>query len=255
MKEKELTKTQKGKVYLAGAGPGDLEYLSVKTYRLLSQAEVLVYDALVNTELFSLVSDDCLLLNVGKRGGKPSTSQDEINQLLVKYAQEGKLVLRLKSGDPFIFGRCIHEIQTLQANDCEYELIPGISSAFAAPLFVGIPLTDINLSRYFVVVSAHQPEILDWETLAKIDTLAILMGTKNLSEIIDRLVENQRSLDTPIAIIRWAGTSKQQIWIGTLRNICSQVSGISLSPAMIIIGEVVKLASVVNPDIHRTTEG
>lgn len=240
---------QKGKVYLAGAGPGDLEYLSVKTFRLLSQADVLIYDALVSPELLSLVADNCLLLDVGKRGGKPSTPQSDINQLLVKYSQSGKLVIRLKSGDPFIFGRCIHEIQALQANDCEYELIPGISSALAAPLFAGIPLTDINISRCFTVISAHQPDILDWETLAKIDTLVILMGTKNLSEIIDKLIKNQRSPDTPIAIIRWAGTSKQQIWTGKLINILSilsEVSGISLSPAVIIIGEVVELRNKYN---------
>ena len=124
----------KGKVYLVGAGPGGVDYFTVKAYRLLTEAEVLIYDALVGEELLELVPNSCLKIHVGKRGGLPSTPQGEINDLLVKYCQQGRQIIRLKSGDPFIFGRCILEIQALKDAGCNFEAIPGISSVTAAPL-------------------------------------------------------------------------------------------------------------------------
>jgi uroporphyrin-III C-methyltransferase len=226
--------TEMGKVYLVGAGPGDVEYLTVKAYRLLGTAQVLVYDALVDSQLLDCVPADCLKIDVGKRGGKPSTSQTEINNLLVKYCLEGKQVIRLKSGDPFIFGRCILEIEALKKAGCDFEIIPGISSALAAPLLAGI-------SRCFAVCTAHEPETLNWEALASLETLVILMGGKNLPEIIHQLIKYRKSYSTPIAIIRWAGTPNQQIWTGELGNILQQTAGLSLSPAVIVIGEVVRL--------------
>ena len=230
-----------GKVYLVGAGPGDVEYLTVKAYRLLASAEVLVYDALVDSQLLDCVPVDCLKIDVGKRGGKPSTSQTEINALLVKYCLEKKQVIRLKSGDPFIFGRCILEIEALKNAGCEFEIIPGISSALAAPLLAGIPLTDNVLSRCFAVCTAHEPESLNWEALASLETLVILMGGKNLPEIIQQLIKYRKSHSTPIAIIRWAGTPRQEVWTGELGNILEQTADLSLSPAVIVIGEVVRL--------------
>jgi uroporphyrin-III C-methyltransferase len=230
-----------GKVYLVGAGPGDVEYLTVKAYRLLASAEVLVYDALVDSQLLDCVPVDCLKIDVGKRGGKPSTSQNEINDLLVKYCLEKKQVIRLKSGDPLIFGRCILEIAALKNAGCEFEIIPGISSALAAPLLAGIPLTDNLLSRCFAVCTAHEPETLNWEALASLETLVILMGGKNLPEIIHQLIKYRKPHSTPIAIIRWAGTPSQEVWTGELGNILEQTAGLSLSPAVIVIGEVVRL--------------
>ena len=230
-----------GKVYLVGAGPGDVEYLTVKAYRLLAFAEVLVYDALVDSQLLDCVPVDCLKIDVGKRGGKPSTSQTEINALLVKYCLEKKQVIRLKSGDPFIFGRCILEIEALKNAGCGFEIIPGISSALAAPLLAGIPLTDNVLSRCFAVCTAHEPDSLNWEALASLETLVILMGGKNLPEIIQQLIKYRKSHSTPIAIIRWAGTPNQEVWTGELGNILEQTAGLSLSPAVIVIGEVVRL--------------
>ncbi|KHG40635.1 MAG: uroporphyrinogen-III C-methyltransferase [Aphanizomenon flos-aquae KM1D3_PB] len=230
-----------GKVYLVGAGPGDVEYLTVKAYRLLASAQVLVYDALVDSQLLDCVPVDCLKIDVGKRGGKPSTSQTEINALLVKHCLGNKQVIRLKSGDPFIFGRCILEIAALKNAGCEFEIIPGISSALAAPLLAGIPLTDNVISRCFAVCTAHQPETLNWEALARLETLVILMGGKNLPEIIHQLIKYRKSYSTPIAIIRWAGTPRQQIWTGELGNILEQTADLSLSPAVIVIGEVVRL--------------
>jgi uroporphyrin-III C-methyltransferase len=230
-----------GKVYLVGAGPGDVEYLTVKAYRLLASAQVLVYDALVDSQLLDCVPVDCLKIDVGKRGGKPSTSQNEINDLLVKYCLEKKQVIRLKSGDPLIFGRCILEIAALKNAGCEFEIIPGISSALAAPLLAGIPLTDNVLSRCFAVCTAHEPETLNWEALASLETLVILMGGKNLPEIIHQLIKYRKPHSTPIAIIRWAGTPSQEVWTGELGNILEQTAGLSLSPAVIVIGEVVRL--------------
>ncbi|MEM1393460.1 MAG: uroporphyrinogen-III C-methyltransferase [Cyanobacteria bacterium P01_D01_bin.116] len=231
-----------GKVYLVGAGPGDVDYLTVKAYRLLAKAEVLIYDALVDEQLLELVPDDCFKIHVGKRGGLPSTPQSEINQLLVKYCQQGKLVIRLKSGDPFIFGRCILEIQALKNAGCNFEAIPGISSVTAAPLLAGIPLTDAELSKCFAVLSAHQPDKLDWEALSKIDTLALLMGGQHLGEIINQLIRYGKNKFTPVAIIRKAGTIEQQIWIGKVSTIVEQVKTVRLSPAVIVIGEVVRLS-------------
>ncbi|MBV6628252.1 MAG: uroporphyrinogen-III C-methyltransferase [Rivularia sp. (in: Bacteria)] len=231
-----------GKVYLVGAGVGDVDYLTVKAYRLLAEAKVLIYDALVDEQLLKLVPDDCLKIHVGKRGGLPSTPQSEINLLLVKYCQQGKLVIRLKSGDPFIFGRCMQEIKALQAAKCDFEAIPGISSVTAAPLLAGIPLTDAVMSRCFAVFSAHQPSSLDWEALSRLDTLVLLMGGQHLSEIVRQLIRYGKNKCTPIAIIRKAGTVEQQIWIGELSTIVEQVKAVRLSPAVIVIGEVVGLS-------------
>lgn len=237
-----------GKVYLVGAGLGGLTYLTIQAQRLLLQADVLIYDALIDEELLSIVPPHCQTIWVGKRGGQPSTPQGEINRLLVEQCQAGNQVIRLKSGDPFIFGRVSAEIQALQNAGCNFEVIPGLSSALAAPLLAGIPLTDPVLSRSFTVLTAHEPDSLDWSILAGMETLVILMGGQNLSEIIHQLQKHDRSLDTPMAIIRWAGTSQQQIWIGTLENIRSQLPA-TISPAVMIIGEVVKLRGYLRPEI------
>ena len=232
----------KGKVYLVGAGPGGVDYLTVKAYRLLTEAEVLIYDALVGEELLELVPNSCLKIHVGKRGGLPSTPQGEINDLLVKYCQQGRQIIRLKSGDPFIFGRCILEIQALKDAGCNFEAIPGISSVTAAPLLAGIPLTDAVKSKCFAVLSAHQPDILDWEALSRLDTLVLLMGGKHLREIVDQLIKYGKDKSTPIAIIRKAGTSEQQVWIAQVSTVVEHVKTVRLSPAVIVIGEVVGLS-------------
>jgi uroporphyrin-III C-methyltransferase len=232
---------QYGKVYLVGSGVGSLDYLTVRGQYLLTQAEVLVYDALVDGELLQQVPDTCLKLDVGKRGGQPSTPQAEIDRLLVQYCQEAKQVVRLKSGDPFIFGRSTSEIQALREAGCPFEVVPGISSALAAPLLADIPLTDPVLSRCFAVVSAHEPDALEWEALAQLETLVIMMGGKQLPEIVEQLLRHERSPHTPIAIIRWAGHPEQQIWLGTLETIVQQTSRQTLSPAVMVIGEVVGL--------------
>ncbi|WP_421658713.1 uroporphyrinogen-III C-methyltransferase [Leptothermofonsia sp. ETS-13] len=242
---------QTGKVYLVGSGPGDVAYLTVRGYQLLRQAEVLVYDALVDSELLELVPKTCVKFDVGKRGGRPSMRQTEINDLLVQYCLQGQQVVRLKSGDPFIFGRSHSEIQALKAANCDYEVIPGLSSALAAPLLASIPLTDPILSRCFAVVSAHNPEALDWEALSRLETLVILMGGQRLDEIVERLQIQGRSPQTPIAIIRWAGQPQQQIWEGTLMDIGQKTAAAPLSPCVMVIGEVVRLRAYLQRAGHR----
>lgn len=209
---------------------------------------------MVDPQLLELVSSKCVCFDVGKRGGKPSTSQAEINQLLVQQCQQNQKVVRLKSGDPFIFGRSSSEIQALNAAACPFEVIPGISSALAAPLLAGIPLTDPVMSRGFAVVTAHEPDALDWQTLARMDTLVILMGGRNLPEIIQQLQQYGRSPQTPIAIIKWAGCPQEYIWFGTLADIVKKTAEASLSPVVIIVGEVVQLRDYMRSPIQDKTQ-
>jgi uroporphyrin-III C-methyltransferase len=230
-----------GQVYIVGSGCGTPDYLTLRAYNLLQQAEVLVYDALVDDAIAALVPETCIKCFVGKRGGQPSAKQADIDRLLVEHCQQGKQVVRLKTGDPFIFGRTTSEIQALKAENCSFEIVPGISSALAAPLFAAIPLTDLVLSRSFTVVSAHAPDDLDWQTLSAVDTLVILMGGRMLAEIVDRLLAHNKSAQSPIAIIQWAGQPEQRIWTGTLADIVYQTKGETLSPCVMVIGEVVRL--------------
>ncbi|WP_088431753.1 uroporphyrinogen-III C-methyltransferase [Halomicronema hongdechloris] len=236
-----------GKVYVVGAGPGDMAYLTLRGYTLLRQAQVLVHDALVDERLLAELPSGCDRIDVGKRGGRPSPSQEEIDQLLVQRAQAGKRVVRLKGGDPFIFGRTTSEVQALRQAGCDVEVIPGISSALAAPLLAGIPLTDAVLSHGFAVMTAHDLESLDWPTLAQTQTLVLLMATRRLPEILEQLRQAGKRPETPIAVIRWAGHPQQQVWTGTLLSILQQTKGQSLSPAVVVIGEVVGLRTYLMP--------
>lgn len=237
-----------GYAYLVGAGPGRSDYITLRGWRLLQQADTVLYDALIDPALLSEVSATCDCICVGKRGGQPSLKQPEIDALLVKTCQEGKQVVRLKSGDPFVFGRTTSEIQALKQAGIPFEVVPGISSALAAPLLAGIPLTDPVMSRCFAVLSAHEPEALDWDSLAALDTLVILMGTRHLDWMVAALLERGRSPHTPVAILQWAGHPQQQIWEGTLANIGQIVARQSLSPAVILVGEVINLRPFLQTD-------
>lgn len=243
-----------GKVYLVGAGPGDLAYLTIKGYQVLTQAQALVHDALVNAELLALLPPECEQFDVGKRGGQPSPAQAEIDDLLVELCQQGKQVVRLKSGDPFIFGRTTAEIQALKAADCPFEVVPGLSSALAAPLLADIPLTDPVWSHSFAVVTAHNMDVPDWPALAQLQTLVVLMGGRNLGAIAQRLRTSGKRSETPVAVIRWAGQPQQQIWEGTLLSIEQTTRGESLSPCVIVIGEVVGLRRYLAPALGREAD-
>lgn len=239
--------TASGKVYLLGAGPGRIDYLTVRGQHILQQADCLIYDALVDQRLLSQLSATCETIQVGKRGGQPSTPQTDINQLLVTHCQQGKRVVRLKSGDPFIFGRAAGEIQALRAANCNFEVIPGVSSALAAPLLSAIPLTDPVLSHGFGVFTAHNLQNLDWTTLAHLETLVFLMGGRHLGDICHQLQIHGQHGDTPIAVIQWASQPQQHLWQGTLLNIAQLTKGQQLSPCIIVIGEVVRLREFLVP--------
>lgn len=241
------SKSNRGKVYLLGAGPGHLDYLTVSGRRLLNQADALVYDALVNDELLQEISATCEQWSVGKRGGQLSTPQAEINQLLVRLCQEGKQVVRLKSGDPFIFGRVATEIQALKAAGCLFEAVPGLSAVLVAPLLASIPLSDPVLSRGFGAFTAHDLDALDWQVLARLETLVLLMGGQQLREICDRLISHGKRPEMPVAVVRWAGQPQQQIWQGTLLSMPQIVGSAQLSPCVIIVGEVVGLRPYLVP--------
>ncbi|UAJ74095.1 uroporphyrinogen-III C-methyltransferase [Synechocystis sp. PCC 7339] len=227
------------KVYLVGAGLGPVAYLTQRAIAVLAGAEVLIYDALVAPDVFDLLPSDCERIFVGKRGGQPSTPQDKINQLLVNHYRRGKRVVRLKSGDPWIFGRIVPELEILVAYHCAYEIIPGISSAIASAGLVGIPLTAKDTGSGFLVMDGHDPHGWPWHALAQLPTLVILMGTKNLPLLVDKLLQAGKSPSTPMAIIRNAGRPEQQTWGGTLADMVEKTQGQSLAPAVIVIGNVV----------------
>ncbi len=234
------TPSTPGQVWIVGAGPGNLDYLTLQAFHCLRQAEVLIYDALSDSRLLDWVPTACEVVCVGKRGGQPSIAQAEINRLLVTHGQRGKTVVRLKGGDPFIFGRCREEMQALREAGCPFTVIPGLSSALVAPLLAGIPLTDAGLSHTFAIATAHDLRQLNWSALAAIETLVLLMGGRHLAAIVAALQAQGRSPDTPIALIRWAGRPEQQIWVGTLADISHQTQGQPLSPVVIVIGAVVR---------------
>jgi uroporphyrinogen III methyltransferase / synthase len=242
-----------GKVFIVGAGIGDVEFLTVRARDLISVAEVIISDALVDRSLLDLAPVNCDRMIAGKRGGQESIKQTEINQMLVEYCLQGKRVVRLKSGDPWIFGRSLPEILALQAANCEWEVVAGISSAIAAPMLAGIPLTEVEASSCFAVMTGHDLERLPWEAIAQIPTLVILMGTNNLAGLLAKLQQG-KSGNTKIAIVRWCGRADQQVWTGTLTDIQSKLPEGSLSPSVIIIGEVVKSHEQLSPQRSQSLE-
>ena len=230
-----------GKVYLVGAGVGDAKYLTQRGRQVLAQAEVLIYDALADYRLLELVPDACLCLDMGKRGGQPSPTQGEIDRLLVAYCGQGRRVVRLKAGDPFIFGRSTSELRALRGANCPVEVVPGISSALAAPLLAGIPLTDNECSRGFGVFTGHDLAALDWLALARLPTVVFLMAGRNLGAICQELINHGKLPNTLVAMIRACGRPEQRVWTATLETIDRQTQGEKRSPTVIVIGEVVSL--------------
>ncbi len=245
-----------GKVYIIGAGPGDISHLTLRAQQLLASADVVIYDALVDEGLLQFLPAHCERVYVGKRGGQPSITQTEINQILVAQAQQAVRgatqdeyrVVRLKSGDPFIFGRTTSEVDALMMANCPYEVVPGISAALAAPLLAGIPLTDTVLSYGFAVVTAHAPEELHWDALVQIPTVVVLMGASTLAATVKGLIDHGKSPNTPIAIIKWASLPQQEVVVSDLGHIVATVADRNMSPAVIVIGEVVKLRTFLRCD-------
>lgn len=245
----EIKKT--GKVYILGAGPGDLELLTLKGKRCIEEADVIVYDRLVNPNILNFAKKDTTLIYLGKGNTEGGLIQEEINNTLIKYAKEGKIVTRLKGGDPFVFGRGGEEIDALVAENINFEEIPGITSSISVPAYAGIPVTHRGIARSFHVFTGHTQKNGKWhnfEAIAKLDgTLIFLMGIKNLDIIVNDLIKFGKDENTPIAIIEKGATANQRVTIGKLSNIVKIAKEKKIvPPAIIIIGEVVNLRDSFN---------
>lgn len=235
-----------GKVYLVGAGPGDPGLMTVRGLQLLRAASVVVYDQLVNPVLLDEVSADSQQIFVGKQAGRHSIAQSEINEVLINYALQGKQVVRLKGGDPFVFGRGGEEAEALANVGIPFEIVPGVSSAAAVPAYAGIPLTHRNYASSFAVVTGHEAikskSSLHWAGLATaVDTLVILMGLHNLPAIVAQLIAHGRAPETCVAVIERGTTDRQKRVVGTLTDIVEKSAGVE-APALIVVGDVVRLA-------------
>ncbi len=240
-----------GKVYLVGAGPGDIGLLTLKGKDALERAGSVIYDFLANEDLLRYAPSGCEKICVGKRPGEKTLLQEEINDLLVSKAAEGKVVVRLKGGDPFIFGRGGEEAQALARAGIPFEVVPGISSGFAAPAYAGIPLTHRELSSSVAFLTGHEDpskssSSIDWARHAKgADTLVLFMGVRNLAEISAALISEGRRGNTPVAVIRWGSRAQQQTVTGTLADIAARAEGIE-APAVVVVGDVVGLHDELN---------
>lgn len=236
---------QLGKVYLVGAGPGDPGLITVRGLELLHTAQVIVYDQLVNPLLLEQASAVAEKIFVGKQAGRHCVAQEEINQVLIHYARVGCDVVRLKGGDPFVFGRGGEEVAALADAGIPFEIVPGVSSAIAVPAYAGIPLTHRKFASSFAVVTGHESRkshaSVDWAKLATaVDTLVIVMGLRNLSIIAAKLIAHGRSPKTPAAVVRWGTTMEQTIVTGTLDDIASRAAALD-GPVVIVVGDVVSL--------------
>lgn len=237
-----------GKVWLAGAGPGDRNLVTNRCLSCIREADVIVYDSLATDSLLNEAGRDAELIYAGKRASSHHLKQEETNALLIRMAKEGKKVVRLKGGDPFIFGRGGEEAQELLEAGIEYEIVPGVSSCYGAPAYAGIPVTHRDHASSFHVITGHEgnhkeKNVLDYATLAKEEgTLVFLMGLKNLPNITTSLVENGKNPDTPAAVIQEGTTSRQKVAVGTLRDIVWKAESAGIrTPAITVVGDVVSL--------------
>lgn len=255
MTDKNIPKKQKtGKVYLIGAGPGDPGLITLRGKYLLERAEVVVYDYLANKKLLNYVPKTAKFIYAGKKGGGlHAYTQEGINQLLVDHAKAGNMVVRLKGGDPFIFGRGGEEIEEIVAEGIDFEVVPGVTSATAAATYAGIPITHRDYTASVAFVTGHEDPTkkysnIHWDKLATgAGTIVIYMGIKTLPEVTKKLIDHGRSPDTPVAVVRWASTPHQRSVEGTLATISQVVKEADIRPpALVIIGEVVKLRKTID---------
>lgn len=246
MGESELFQ-QLGKAYLVGAGPGRADLITVRGLRLLQQADVVIYDRLIADALLDEARPTAELIYVGKGPGCHTLRQEEINALLVLHVRAGKQVVRLKGGDALVFGRGGEEALALRAAGLSYEIVPGVSSAIAAPAYAGIPVSHRGLSTSFAVVTGHERSdsttgATDWQALARIPTVVVLMGVGQIEQIAAQLLAAGRTGETPAAAIQWGTTDEQRVVRATLRTIAQAIALAGLeSPAVIVIGEVAAL--------------
>ncbi|MFP2771008.1 siroheme synthase CysG [Oceanisphaera sp. KMM 10153] len=243
--QQEMQAPQSGEVILVGAGPGDPDLLTIKALNELQKAEVVLFDQLVSEEILALIRSEAELISVGKKAGHYSVPQDQINQLLVEQAQAGKRVVRLKGGDPFMFGRGAEELQTLKAAGIRYQVVPGITAAAGATAYAGIPLTHRDHAQSAVFITGHSKKDgkePDWPSLARgRQTLVIYMGLMRSAHIQQRLVENGLDEATPVALIERGTTAHQRVVRGELREL-GALAELVVSPSLMVIGEVAALA-------------
>lgn len=239
-------------VYLVGAGPGDKKLITLKGKEAIEKADVIIYDRLINDKLLDYRKENCELIYAGKKANNHFLTQDETNRAIVENALAGKVVTRLKGGDPYVFGRGGEEAIELLKEDISFEVIPGISSSIAALNYAGIPITYRNVSRSFHVMTAHfskdSDKTLDFESISKLKgTLVFLMGIGNLEKISKKLVENNMSPNTPVAVIQWGTYSYQNVAKGTLETIVEEVKKQKVkTPGIIVVGDVVNLRDKLN---------
>ncbi len=239
---------EQGKIYLVGAGPGDPGLLTLRGKTCLEHADVVLYDHLANPMLLDYAPSHAERIYVGRCGRGAYRPQKEIHRILIQKAQEGKQVVRLKGGDPFVFGRGGEEAEVLAEQSIPFEVVPGVTSAVAVPAYAGIPVTHRTMASAVTFVTGHEdPEkggsVLEWSRLASVDgTLVFLMGAKNLPNIVQRLIEEGKSPDTPVALVEWGSYPKQRTIVGTFADIVERTRAENIHPpTIIVIGEVVKL--------------
>lgn len=240
---------KKGCVYLIGAGPGDPELITIKATKALQKADVVFYDYLANDALLNHCPKKTQKIYVGKRGFTQSHGQEEINRKMKESAQNGKTVVRLKGGDPFIFGRGGEEAMYLEKHKVPFELVPGVSSAHAVPLYAGIPITHRDHTSEVVFVTGHKQAYskLHWQALAQIPTIVFLMGTAQLKENMKALTQHGKSKKTPVAIISRGSYALQKTHITTIENLIDSKTEISFKPpCVIVVGSVVNFHEKLN---------
>ncbi len=231
------------KVYIVGAGSGDAGLLTIKAKDVIEKADVILYDRLVNKEILKFAKKECRFIFVGKEKGNHLVPQEQINALLYENAQNHEIVVRLKGGDPFVFGRGGEEAVFLKEKGIDYEIIPGVSSITAVSSYAGIPLTHRGISAGFRVVTGHEmigDEKIDWNSFKDDDTLVILMGLTKLEAISKKLIAAGKNKNTPVAVISNGTLEKQRVVVGTLEDIYKKTDTLE-TPAMIIVGKVVEL--------------
>ncbi|MDQ0161677.1 uroporphyrinogen-III C-methyltransferase [Bacillus alveayuensis] len=235
-----------GKVFIVGAGPGDPELITLKAIKCIQQADVIMYDRLINKELLQYAKKDADLLYCGKLPNYHTMKQETINKFLVKFAKAGKVVTRLKGGDPFLFGRGGEEVEYLVRHQIPFEIVPGITAAMAASSYAGIPLTFRNVSASCAFITGHRAEDNKSQSeeihlMKSVDTLAIYMGVSNLPTIQKKLQLAGCDIQTPVAFIEWASTNKQRTIISTIKEMVNDAAKHQVkNPCLMIVGEVVK---------------
>lgn len=268
----EPAEEPQGKVYLVGAGPGDPKLVTLRGAELIARADVIVSDRLANPRLLKLARAEAEIVYAGKASRDHTLTQEQIIGVIIDRARQGQVVVRLKGGDPFVFGRGGEEAKALKDADIGFEVVPGVSSAIAAPAYAGIPVSHRGLASSFAVVTGHEavhcsgtarsgsatePGRIRWRELATgVDTLVFLMGVERLTEIVHALVENGRPAHTPVALVQWGTHSSQKTVVGTLADIADRVREAGLTaPAVTIVGDVVRMREAISWFEHRPLFG